>query len=116
MDKNPYMAPGVVIAARLARDREWHRILSQVERNHLSIVGPRYIGKTVLLHALARHFQEGDGPFGQASTGISGIIRQPATSSSIRSSRRNWLPPFGRSTPSMLPNSRHGMGPHTRAS
>lgn len=63
MDKNPYLAPGVVIAARLGRDREWHRILSQVERNHLSIVGPRYIGKTVLLHALARHFQEGNGPF-----------------------------------------------------
>lgn len=38
-------------------------MLSQIERNHLSIVGPKHIGKSVLLCAVAEHYRQGGGPF-----------------------------------------------------
>lgn len=63
MDGNPYTVLGARIARRVGRDREWQRVLSQIERNHLSIIGPKYIGKSVLLSALADHFRNGGGAF-----------------------------------------------------
>lgn len=63
MDNNPYRVSGVGVPIRLGREREWKRILSQVERNHLSIIGPRYMGKTVLVYALAQQCKSGHGPF-----------------------------------------------------
>lgn len=59
----PFQILGTRIARRIGRDREFNRLLSQVERNHLSVVGPKYIGKSVLLLALAEHFQAGNCTF-----------------------------------------------------
>ena len=38
--------------------------LTKATPNHLSIVGPRYSGKTVLMHGLAEQMRQGDSPYG----------------------------------------------------
>ncbi len=53
---SPFQVLGTRVARRIGRDREWNRLLSLVERNHVSVLGPKYIGKSVLLLALAEHF------------------------------------------------------------
>jgi hypothetical protein len=63
MAGNPFQVLGTRVAKRIGREREWNRLLSLVERNHLSLVGPKYIGKSVLLLSLAEHFQAGNGMF-----------------------------------------------------
>jgi hypothetical protein len=63
MAGNPFHVLGTKVAKRIGRQKEWNRLLSLVERNHLSVVGPKYVGKSVLLMALAEHFQPGNGTF-----------------------------------------------------
>jgi hypothetical protein len=63
MATNPFQVLGPKVARRIGRQREWNRLLSLVERNHLSAVGPKYVGKSVLLLSLAEHFQPGNGAF-----------------------------------------------------
>jgi hypothetical protein len=63
MAANPFQVLGPKVARRIGRQREWNRLLSLVERNHLSAVGPKYIGKSVLLLSLAEYFQAGNGAF-----------------------------------------------------
>jgi hypothetical protein len=63
MAVNPFQVLGTRVAKRIGRQKEWNRLLSLVERNHLSVVGPKYVGKSVLLMSLAEHFQPGNGAF-----------------------------------------------------
>jgi hypothetical protein len=63
MASNPFQVLGTKVVKRIGRQKEWNRLLSLVERNHLSVVGPKYVGKSVLLLSLAEHFQPGSGAF-----------------------------------------------------
>ena len=63
MADNPFQVLGSRVPRLIGREREWNRLLSLVERNHLSVVGPKYIGKSVLLLSLADHFIPGTGAF-----------------------------------------------------
>src|SRR5881394_3468545 len=57
MVASPFQVLGTRVARRIGREREWNRLLSLVERNHVSVLGPKYIGKSVLLLALTEHFE-----------------------------------------------------------
>ena len=41
MVENPFQSLGLRVPKRIGREREWNRLLSLVERNHLSVVGPK---------------------------------------------------------------------------
>jgi hypothetical protein len=57
---------GTTVAPMLGRraimDRLWRELTKQTP-SHLQVVGPRYAGKTVLLHALAERMRQPDSPF-----------------------------------------------------
>lgn len=63
MAGNPFQVFGPRVAKRIGREREWNRLVSLIERNHLSVVGPKYMGKSVLLLSLAEYFTTGKGAF-----------------------------------------------------
>lgn len=59
MDGNPYQVLGSTTASMLGRSREWEKLYRRLNKptpDHVSVIGPKYIGKTVLLDAIARHF------------------------------------------------------------
>lgn len=59
---NPYVLPGLAIADMLDRSQIFKAICSDLGEkatpDHVSIVGPKYFGKTVLLNKIASYFQE----------------------------------------------------------
>jgi hypothetical protein len=67
MDNNPYSVFGVSAPQCLGREADKARFQRLIPRNHLSMVGPRYIGKTVLARELC-------GMFGQRNGEITGSI------------------------------------------
>jgi len=66
MKENPYQVSGASIATLRGRRGDWSRLLRHLEKptpDHVSVVGPRCIGKTVLLNAIATYFASGHNPF-----------------------------------------------------
>jgi hypothetical protein len=66
MQENPYQVLGAGIPTLRGRKNEWNRLLRHLEKttpDHVSVVGPRYIGKTVLLNALAACFADRQSSF-----------------------------------------------------
>ena len=58
---HPYPMPGLEVAMLRGRDAIFEQViraLTQLTPAHVSIVGPRYFGKTTLMHALAARFRE----------------------------------------------------------
>lgn len=59
---NPYVLPGLVIADMLDRSQIFKAICSDLGEkatpDHVSVVGPKYFGKTVLLNKIASYFLE----------------------------------------------------------
>lgn len=67
MNENPYPVFGTEIPKRRGRSRDWARLLRHLEKpvpDHVSVVGPRDIGKSVLLKAVGDHFAGENGFFG----------------------------------------------------
>jgi hypothetical protein len=59
MPSEPYQVFGPGVPLLLGRSEEWKRTMRRLEKSvpdNVSVVGPRYIGKTVLLSAIALHF------------------------------------------------------------
>ena len=65
--ENPYPVSGTDIPTRRGRARDWASLMRHLEKpvpDHVSVVGPRGIGKTVLLKAVGDHFAVENGFFG----------------------------------------------------
>lgn len=64
---NPYALPGLEVATLRGRKQVFRKVCADLGEkttpDHISIVAPRYFGKTVLLHALASHFANPDSPY-----------------------------------------------------
>ena len=64
MMPNPYHVFGNPAPQMLGRSRLAERVLDRLRTQHISVVGPRYFGKTVLLHGIAnspvvaQHFRD----------------------------------------------------------
>src|SRR3712207_4505772 len=59
MHDNAYIVFGPGIATLRGRAEEWKKLMRRLEKpvpDHVSVVGPRYIGKTVFLNAIADYF------------------------------------------------------------
>ena len=59
MAENPFEVLGTRMAILRGRARDWDRLMRGLKKptpSHLSVVGPRFIGKTTLLNAVADHF------------------------------------------------------------
>ena len=66
MIDNPYQVLGASTPALIGRERPLQWLTSRLGKrtpDHVSVVGPKYIGKTVLLGELARRFSGGGSPF-----------------------------------------------------
>jgi len=66
MRNNPFQVTSPPIATMRGRTREFKQLLGHLQKeipNHVSVIGPRFIGKTVLLHALGSYFANGDKGF-----------------------------------------------------
>ncbi len=66
MKNNPFQVSSPPIAAMRGRARETEKLLSHLQKevpDHISVIGPRFIGKTVLLNALGSHFAPGNKGF-----------------------------------------------------
>lgn len=66
MSQEPYQVFGPGIPQLRGRAEDWKRLMRRLEKpvpDHVSVVGPRYIGKTVLLNAVADHFTENHANF-----------------------------------------------------
>ena len=61
MDNNPFGVFGYSSVSCLGRDGERTRVARLLAKNHISIVGPRYIGKTVFARELCGLYSGGDG-------------------------------------------------------
>lgn len=51
---------------RIGRDQTFAQLVRELEKPnpaHISLVGPRYAGKSVLLHSLVKHFRRPESPF-----------------------------------------------------
>lgn len=61
MSGNAYQVFGPGIAQLRGRAKDWAKLMRRLEKpvpDHVSVVGPRYIGKTVFLNAVATHFAD----------------------------------------------------------
>jgi hypothetical protein len=58
MTGSPYRIHGLEISDCLGRDKIIRRVHDELTNNHVSIIGSRHSGKTVLLHRLATEFAE----------------------------------------------------------
>jgi predicted AAA+ superfamily ATPase len=63
MDNNPYPIFGATIPACRGREPDMEKIVRLIAKNHVSVVGPKHIGKTVFIHALAGHVAAGKDSF-----------------------------------------------------
>jgi hypothetical protein len=66
MRNNPFQVTNPPIASMRGRAREMEQLLSHLQKevpDHVSVIGPRFIGKTVLLNALGSYFAGGDRDF-----------------------------------------------------
>ena len=66
MIETPYKVLGAGVATMLGRRGDLAKILTKLEREipaHTSVVGAKYIGKTVFLHALAEHIRANESRF-----------------------------------------------------
>lgn len=66
MPENPYQILGLGTPRLLGRNREWEKLQRRLIKptpDHISIIGPKYIGKTVLLETIANHFAGGQNTF-----------------------------------------------------
>lgn len=54
MNEFPYVVSGATIPVMLGRDQEVERFRRIVGENHISVVGPKHMGKTVLLNAIGK--------------------------------------------------------------
>jgi hypothetical protein len=66
MKNNPFQVTTPPIASMRGRAREMQQLRSHLQKevpDHVSVVGPRFIGKTVLLNALGSYFAGGDRDF-----------------------------------------------------
>lgn len=65
--RNPYTLPGLSVADMLDRAQIFKAICSDLgdkpTPDHVSIVGPKYFGKTVLLNKVAEHFEQQGSPY-----------------------------------------------------
>jgi hypothetical protein len=61
MPENPYRVRGIGVAVCRGRQREQQKVIRQLNDNHVSVVGPRHIGKTVLLRDIADYISNGVG-------------------------------------------------------
>jgi hypothetical protein len=64
---NPYVLPGLAVADMLDRSQIFKAICSDLGEkatpDHVSIVGPKYFGKTVLSNKIASYFREVGSPY-----------------------------------------------------
>lgn len=60
---NPFLVLGAGTAICRGRDREWQSAMARIPHNHISIVGPKHIGKTVLINGLADRHRKPERPF-----------------------------------------------------
>lgn len=64
---NPYVLPGLAVADMMDRSQIFKAICSDLGEkatpDHVSIVGPKYFGKTVLLNKIASYFREPGSPY-----------------------------------------------------
>lgn len=61
MGENPYQVLGPTTATLRGRKKDWDRLMLGLRKktpSHISVVGPRYIGKTTLLRAVAAYFAD----------------------------------------------------------
>ncbi len=63
MDHNPYAIFGATIPACRGREPDMEKINRLIGKNHVSVVGPKHIGKTVFLSALTERFATGKDSF-----------------------------------------------------
>jgi hypothetical protein len=63
MDNNPYPIFGATIPACRGREPDMEKIIRLIGKNHVSVVGPKHVGKTVFLRALAGNFSAGKDSF-----------------------------------------------------
>jgi hypothetical protein len=61
MDDNPFSVFGTTAGPCLGRGNDVARIARLLAKNHISIVGPRYIGKTLFVRNLCALFSGGNG-------------------------------------------------------
>lgn len=64
--KTPYKVLGAGVATMLGRQSDLKKILGKLGREtpeHTSVIGAKYIGKTVFLNAVAQHFEANKGVF-----------------------------------------------------
>jgi hypothetical protein len=62
MNGNPYQVLGTTVPTLLGRQRVFDQIVRQLTKQspeHVSLVGPRHYGKSVILQGLAEHFRTG---------------------------------------------------------
>jgi hypothetical protein len=60
MENNPFRVFGTSTGPCLGREADKARVARMLAKNHISIVGPRYIGKTVFARNLCTLFAKGD--------------------------------------------------------
>jgi len=60
---NPFRVLGAGAAVCRGRGREWQSVMARIAGNHISIVGPKHIGKTVLINGLAAQHGKAQGAF-----------------------------------------------------
>lgn len=66
MKNSPFQVTSPPIASMRGRAREMGQLLSHLQKevpDHVSVIGPRFVGKTVLLNALGSYFSPGDKDF-----------------------------------------------------
>lgn len=70
MTSNPYQVLGTTVPTLLGRQRIFDQIVRQLTKQspeHVSLVGPRHYGKSVILHGLAERFRAGHKDYGTAA-------------------------------------------------
>src|SRR4051794_1412967 len=66
MNGNPYYVLGTTIPPMLGRQRLFEQLLRQLNKpspDHVSVVGPRHYGKSVILQHLVTHFFPGQSDY-----------------------------------------------------